>query len=276
MTKTTNIFLVATIASFAAGAALAENTAFANKDRVTDTIEDIEDDIKDAAKRDVPAFGNTGRKMGWSGSVSGRATLSSGNSDSKDAGVGARIGYFDGTNGHRVNLAYSFAEANDTKSKDELLFGYDYTREFSGNLYGFGKIVAAYDDFDTYKVDTFVGAGIGYRILNAADQQWAIQAGPGYRYAENTAGKAVIKQGALSVSSYYTQKLTPTVSLFNDTDVIWSKEDTSVTNKLGLNVAMNNALALQTTLTTEYDSEPAAGKKNTDNTLGLSVVYSFN
>lgn len=274
--KTMNIFVLAAAASIASGAAVAQNTAFTNETRTQDRVEAIEDSIRDSYDRDVATFGTTGRKLGWSGSLSASANMTSGNTDTADLAIGLRENYFDGKNGHRITMAYSYSEKEDTVSKDELLFGYDYTREIGSNAYFFGKATLAYDNFDSYKYDGFLGAGLGYRVYNTADRQWQLQAGPGYRYAEDKDGNAVIEEAAVSLSSYYSQRLTPTVFLTNDTDVIWTDIDTSVTNDLALNVAMTDALALRTSLRTQYTSDPKPGFEKTDNKLGLSVVYSFN
>lgn len=55
-----------------------------------------------------------------------------------------------------------------------------------------------------------------------------------------------------------------------------SDSDTYVTNELGLNVSMTDTLALRTSILTEYRSNPQPGFVSTDNTLGVSVVYTFN
>jgi putative salt-induced outer membrane protein len=39
---------------------------------------------------------------------------------------------------------------------------------------------------------------------------------------------------------------------------------------------MTDALALRTSVLTEYHTDPEPGFKSTDNTFGVSVVYSFN
>ncbi len=62
----------------------------------------------------------------------------------------------------------------------------------------------------------------------------------------------------------------------NDTDVITSSSDTVVYNDLALSVSMTDSLALRTSVLTEYHSDPEPGFKDTDNTFGISLVYSFN
>lgn len=265
-------WVAAALSGFMATTAVAQDVL---TDAASDAVKDIEKDVRDDMKRDAATFGNTGRKLGWDGSISARGTMSRGNSDTMDVGVGARVGYFDGLNGHRMALSYNFSKNGDTTTKNEALLGYDYTREFASNAYAFGKATLAYDKFDSYKTDAFVGAGIGYRVVSNDTTQWAVQGGPGYRYTKDN-NDVTAKSAALSVSSYFTHNLSEGVALFNDTDVLYSKDTTNVKNELGLSVSMTDSLALKTSLTSEWDSNPLNNFKAADNTLGVAVVYSFN
>ncbi len=65
MTKSATLFIAAAFTSFVAGAAKAQTTAFGNQDRVTDAIDDIEEDVQDSFDRDLRAFGNEGRTLGF-------------------------------------------------------------------------------------------------------------------------------------------------------------------------------------------------------------------
>lgn len=265
----------AVVVAGAAAPAFAQEATFSNQNAASDSVTDLRDQIRDDSRRTVPAFGNSGRRVGWSGSAALRASMSQGNSDTADLGFGARFSYFDGVNGHRFNGSYAIAENAGVRTKDSLQLGYDYTRDFASNIYGFGKINLTYDKFSAYKSDVFVGVGVGYRIFDDGNTQWAIQAGPGYREARDNNDVVVINSGAAMASSYFKTSLTETMSLTNDTDVLWSKDNTRVTNDLGVNMALAGGMALRTSLLTNYNSDPAPGFKHTDNTLGLSLVYSF-
>lgn len=267
--------LLGILGAVSASPALAQNTAFSGQDAAANQVEAVEEKIADAAERDVPAFGNSGRKLGWSGALSATANATSGNTDTLDVGIGARMGYFDGTNGHRFNLAMTYGETDDVATQNDTYLSYDYTREFGKNLYGYGQAQASFSEFGAYEQDMFLGAGLGYRAINNARTNWAIQTGPGFRKAETAAGKE-IEEFAWGAGSYFSTKLTDSVSLYNDTTALWSESDLFATNELGLSVAMSRSLALRTSLTTKYHSDPEPGFKDVDNALGVSVVYSFN
>ncbi|MFD1342801.1 DUF481 domain-containing protein [Litorisediminicola beolgyonensis] len=267
--------LVSSTALLVAVPAVAQTAVFTNEDRVEDRIDDLNDDIADAAEREIDAFGNEGRARGFTGNVSLSATATDGNTDTADIGIGSRLGYFDGVNGHKLSLSYDYSEENDTETSNSLLAGYDYTRELGRNTFVFGKGVAVYDEFDSYEEDYFVGVGLGYRFYNTADIQWSVQAGPGYRGTVDTNGEWN-DEAAYTISSNYAHKLSDTVWVTNDTNFIGSEQSEYITNDLAVNVSMTDALALRTSLLTEHNTDPLPGFEKTDNKLGVSVVYSFN
>lgn len=259
------------------GTAWAQTTAFPGANDAETANEALEEQIEEDFERDVPEFGNEGRELGFSGSVSMRATASSGNTDSADVGLGANYGYYDGTNGYQLQLNYSYGEEDGTRTEESLIYDLEYTRDFNPSFYGYGKLTGSLDEFSSYESDTFLGFGVGYRVINTADVQWSIQGGPGYRVAELTdVANTDFQETALAIASNYSNRLGEGLVLTNDTDVIASESDTVVYNDLGLNVAMTNTLALRTSLSTEYHSDPLPGRDDTDNTYGVSLVYSFN
>lgn len=275
MTK--NVFIVAAIAAIIASSASAQNLIGRDTvagDRNDDLIEAIEDD----AERELDRFGNEGRPQGFTGSVALRGIVQSGNTDSTNIGIGADMNYAFGPNGIELQLNYAYSDDDETDSEETLLYGLEYTRDFNANVFGFAKVQGSTDSAPetVFETDTFVSVGAGYRVFNETGRQWSIQAGPGYRFAEiNDIIDGDVSEGAFGVSSDYAQKLTDTVFFTNDTDVIWSESDTVIFNDLAVNVSMTDTLALRTSILTEYHTEPGTDK-DTDNTFGVSLVYSFN
>lgn len=268
--------VLAIVAALTASAASAQNLI--GRDSIAgDRNEDLLEAIEEDAERDLDRFGNEGRPQGLNGSVALRGIANSGNTDSVDIGIGSDINYVWGPNGIELQLNYTYGEDNDVKTEESMFYSLEYTRDLNPRVFGFAKVQGSIDEFSNFDSDTFVSFGAGYRIFNEADRQWSVQAGPGYRFADlNSVATADISEGAFGVSSDYAQKLTDTVFLTNDTDVVWSESDTVVFNDLALSVAMTDTLALRTSVLTEYHSEPGPGLNSTDNTFGVSLVYSFN
>lgn len=306
MTTTHSIFITALVASFVGGAATAQTDTFDNTGLIGDSAvetanEDLADDIEDDFERQTLRFGNEGRTAGFTGSVALRATADTGDSqadddDSVDLGIGANMGYVWGPNGVDLGLYYAYSEADGDTDENSLLYSLQYTRDLAPALYGFALLQGTYDgdtdtDEDTEETferesDVFLGFGVGYRIYNTPDMQWAVQAGPGYRFASfrdiGSVATALdgddddISEVAFSLSSDYLQRINEQVFVTNDTDIITSSSDTVLYNDLGVNVSMTNSLALRTSILSEYHTDPAAGNKSTEHQFGISLVYSLN
>lgn len=271
---TSAIALIAAMSATAASAQTLIGRDTVAEDRNEDLIEAIEDD----AERTLDRFGNEGRPQGFNGSFALRGIAESGNNESVNLGIGSDINYVWGQNGIELQLNYAYTDDDDSDPEESLYYGLEYTRDFNPVTFGFAKVQGSVDSATDaqFETDTFVSFGAGYRIFNEADRQWSVQAGPGYRFAElNDVTKGDVSEGAFGLSSDFAQKLTETVALTADTDVIWSESDTVVFNDLAISVAMTDALSLRTSLLTEYHTEPGTAK-HTDNTFGVSLVYSFN
>jgi putative salt-induced outer membrane protein len=293
----TPTLVAAAIVAAAAGAASAQTTnlgvagtGFGNTNTVATLNQDLETQIQNDARRNLDRAGNVGRQLGFDGSLAFRGIANSGNNDSGSIGFGANFGYYDGANGYDLGLNYTYGRSRNNDGDfetdtDYLLYNLQYTRDFTPVVYGFAKLQGSYDGSDLIdgdaqrRNDSFLGFGVGYRII--ADQQttWSVQAGPGYRFSDFKQLRDEIddlNEAAFAVSSNYTSQITPTVFITLDTDVIYSDSDTVLYNDAALNLAMSNKLALRTSLQTEYHTDPAPGEDSTDNQLGVSLVYSFN
>lgn len=273
--KTTSLILAT------ASAALLSSTAFAQTlgDSAVDTrIENLNESISDDFERDDSAFGNEGRQLGYTGSLALQTSATSGNTDTSSIGLGANLGYFDGANGYDLQFSYQRSENEGTVDEDSLLYEAQYTRDFATSYYGFAKLQGTIDSAGVGGLDTsdnYLGFGIGYRIMASRDVQWDVQAGLGYRVADID-GISDFDEPAMSLSSAYYNQFSETVAFSMDTDIIGSDADVVVYNDLGLNVSMTETLALRTSLVTEYHTDPAAGRDDTDNKFGVSLVYNFN
>ena len=243
-----------------------------------DLNEDLIEAIEDDAERDLDRFGNEGRPEGFSGSVALRGIANSGNTESLNVGIGSDLNYVWGPNGIELQLNYSYTDDDDSPVEEALYYGLEYTRDFNPTFFGFAKVQGSVDDATDaeYRSDTFITVGAGYRIYNTPEIQWSVQAGPGYRFADLAdVSSADFDEAAFGVASDYSHKLTDTLFVTNDTDIVTSSSDTAVFNDLALNVSVTDTLALRTSVLTEYHSD-TTNAKSTDNTFGVSLVYSFN
>lgn len=242
---------------------------------VDSRIENLNDDIADDFSRDTTPFGNNGRKLGFDGSFALSGATTSGNTDNTSLGLGVDLGHYDGTNGYQLQLSYQYSDTDGSVTDDSLLYDLEYTRDFNRDYFGFAQLQGSVDTFPADTSDNFAGVGVGYRVYSTRDLQWTVAAGVGYRVSDlNTLDD--LAEGAVSLSSDYFTRVAEGVSFSMDTDIITSDSDTVVFNDAGINVALNNQLAMRTSLVTEFHTDPDVGRDDVDNALGVSLVYNLN
>ncbi|MCB2109589.1 MAG: DUF481 domain-containing protein [Defluviimonas sp.] len=243
-------------------------------------LDDRISDIEIKTERELARSEDSVRYSFGTGEQSARGSVSltysgaSGNTDTQDFAAGGRYTLRNGDWSQSVGFAFTFGEANKVKNEENAFVVYDLTRSFSDRFYAFGVARLEVDDFASNKKDAFLGFGPGYRIINEDNVAWRVQVGIGARYTELQNGtNDTNAAGILSSRLFY--RISPTVFLTNDTDVLGSDVNTLVTNDIGLSVAMNKALSTRISYRTEYDTDPLPGRKNTDNKLNVSLVYGF-
>ena len=250
-----------------------------------DKIDDITDDVQRDLERadDADRFGPNGVAQGWRGSFALSASAASGNTDTGELSGAGRLTYGIGSWNHLIGFAVEYGEANGVKNEEKFFATYEGNRYFTDQFYLFGVARYEFDGLsvdgngnvlDGNETDAFLGFGPGYRVLNAPTHTWRLQAGPGVRYFKDITGNSETEVGFIASSRYYIS-MTDTISFTMDTDVLGSEENTVLANDAGFNFKVSDNLSTRVSYRTEYNTDPAGGRKSTDNTLGLSLVLSF-
>lgn len=271
--------------------------------QVNDRIDDIQDAVRDdfARSNDADRFGPQDRRQGLFGGAALTYAGSSGNDESQDFALAARVAYNQGPFAQSVGLGIEFGENSDgNKDKQEVYAIYDAQYYFNDKFYAFalGRInqdgmvserlkdyadgtLSADDIADLEgrkKRDAFLGFGPGYRIINTPDTTWRVQAGVGIRYTQSVDYnqddnlRSDTETGYIASSRFY-HRFNDTVFITNDTDYLTSSEaGDEITNQFGVNFKMSDQLATRVSYSTEYQENRSI---RTDNTLGVSLVYGF-
>ncbi len=275
MKSLTKLASVSALALLIAAPALSQSRVLGIEDlddRIEDTQQDLERDMDDS--EDAGRFGTNQFAQGWAGSASVGLTATEGNTDTVDFTLAGRLRYGNGPWNHSIGFLAELAEDNNTRNKEEAFLTYEANRYVTENAYIFGLGSVGYDGFDTNKWDVFLGVGPGYRVVNQSNITWRVQAGPGVRYVEDQLGMDTTEAAGIASSRLY-YKVSETAFLTNDTDVLFSDDNTTIVNDIGVTVKMTERLATRVGLRTEWDSDPLPGLDDTDNSLNVSLVVSF-
>lgn len=284
-----NILKLASVSAIAlmVAAPVSAQTAITGVEALNDQIDDITDDVNTDINRqnDAERYGPNGVAQGWKGSFALSASGTSGNTDNGEISGAGRLTYGVGDWNHLFGFAVEYGEANGIKSEEKFFGTYEASRYFTPEWYGFAVGRYQYDGlvldsatgvpFANGETNAFLGFGPGYRVLNQDNHTWRVQAGPGVRYFKSAAtGNSETEVGYIASSRYF-YAISDTVSFTMDTDFLGSDVNTLISNDAGVNYKLSNNLSTRVSYRTEYNTDPAAGVKSTDNTLGVSLVIGF-
>lgn len=272
MIKLTQCVSAAAVAALVAGPAVAQSNLTGVKD-LNDRIDDITEAAQEDLNRqnDSARFGPNSVPQGWRGSLAMSASATDGSSDTGEVSLASRLSYGIGSWNHEIGVAGEYGRTGSTATKKEFFGTYEANRYFTDQVYMFGLGRYQFNDFSTEKHDAFIGFGPGFRVVNTDKTTWRVQAGPGVRWTKDRAGNDTTEVSGI-VSSRLWMAMTDTMSLTNDTDVLFSDRSVVATNDLGLNVKMTDTLSTRFSYRTDYNDR-AADKY--ENKLGVSLVMGF-
>ncbi len=259
------------------GAAAYAQTTLTGVRDINDRLDDVQSDAQEDFDRsqDASRFGNPEFRQGLSGSASLSYSGKAGNNETQELTAGARLRFAQGQTVQTIGVVLQFAEAESIRTKEDVFAVYDFNYYFNDNLYGF--VLARVESnglaelADETKTDAFIGFGPGYRIVNRPDLTWRVQAGIGVSYLEDGNGDSDTEIGYIASSRFFYQ-FNETVFVTNDTDVLSSDTALRINNDLGLNYRLTEAFSTRLSYLTDYND---SRDTRTDNTLGLTLIYSF-
>lgn len=161
--------------------------------------------------------------------------------------------------------------------------GYKHT----DRLYFFGSGRYDNDDFAPYEWQWIVSAGVGYKFIDTEATQFTGEVGPGWRrtqpidglvtdppparLVELDAESDAVLRGTLA----YKHQLTATTSIVDDFLLESGSDNTFLQNDFGLQVQINESLALKAGVQVRHNTEAPDGVDKTDTLLTTNIVVGF-
>lgn len=275
MPVTIRTTLVAAALALTGGAALAQ-AGLTGTQRVDDRVRAMEDRVADDLARgeDRLRFGNEEFAPGWTGSLALGGSAAYGNSDTRDLSLAGRFRYVEGPWVHTFAFGVEQARAGGIRTRDQVFGVYDANYYVARDSYLFGLARFENDRFASIQ-DSFLGVGVGYRVVNTPETAWRVQLGPGLR--SNRAGGVRVEEAAALVASRFYHRISDGVFLSNDTDMLYSRNaGTRVTNDFGVTVRVSQGVSTRLSYATDWTNRPAPGRQRTDSRVGVSLVFALN
>ena len=230
---------------------------------------------------------------GWSGEASLNGSVTTGNTETTDIGLGAKLQKEDGKWRQKFDALFDRGSVSGIRTRQRLDFGYQIERDFSDRLYGFANASYFDDDFGAFQDGFYVGAGAGYKVILPDPIGWNLEAGAGYRdqTAQDTFGTITPPTGlpflgvipgvstgefGLRGFSDFDYKFNDNVSLYNDTEILWSDSDTYIWNEVGITAQLVGNLAARASFRVDNHSNPPLGAVGTDTITRFGIVYTLN
>jgi putative salt-induced outer membrane protein len=231
----------------------------------------------------IPAQAQTGLLKGWSGEASLTGAVTTGNTETTDLGLGLKLAKESGGWRHKFDALGDLGRASGEVNRRRYDIGYQIDRDLSDRLYVYGNADYFSDDFGAFQEGYFIGAGAGYKAITAENITWNLEGGAGYRSQETQAplppvflpGPVTANEVALRAFSDFDYKLNENVSLYNDTEIIWSESDTYIWNDIGLTATLAGNLAARASFRIDHHTDVPVGRENTDTITRFGLVYTM-
>lgn len=222
------------------------------------------------------------QSSGWAGEGSFGAGFTTGNTETTDVSLGVRLARDGGVWRPSVEALADYGKTDGTETRNRVFLAGQLDRDFSERTYGFGRVSHERDEFSGFESRSFIGGGLGYRILMGETTSWAIEGGPGLKIDEvRDVPAPVFIPGDIEQSfsvigaSKFAHAFNDNVKLTNDTNVLYAETSTQVGNSLAITAGLTGALSARFAFDVRYDTDPPLGFEQTDTITRVSLVYAF-
>ena len=225
---------------------------------------------------------------GWKGEVAINAANTTGNTDTTDIGGSVKIEKQADVWRHKVDGLVDYGETSGENTRSRWSLGYQIDRDINERLYVYGNADYYQDDFGAYKDGYFVGGGLGYKAVLPEPLSWSLEGGAGYRSQKLRLGFASERSIALDGAASEREEgialrgfsdldyaLNDKVSFFNDTEIVWSSDDTYIWNEVGITAQLMGNLAARASFRVDHHTDVEPEFENTDTATRFGVVYTM-
>lgn len=216
---------------------------------------------------------------GWGGEASVSGSTTSGNTSTTDIGLALHLTKEDGPWKQKFDTTYDLGRADGLDNKNRAYIGYQLNRQINDRLYAYGNANYFTDDFGAFKNGSFVGAGLGYKVIETERTQWDVEGGAGYRSQKarevGIIPSNTVDEFALRGGSEFDYQFSEAVSLYNNSEVIWSDSDTYLWNDTGITANLAGNLAARFSFRVDHHTDVPVGVKKTDTITRAALVYTL-
>lgn len=211
---------------------------------------------------------------GWSGSGEAGGFISSGNTNTKGVALGVTLAKETLKWKHTLRGFVDYQRQNGVTSRERYLAGYEGNYNISPELYALLTLSYERDPFSGFNRRFSQSLGLGYKIINTDSVKLSVEGGPALRQTRYTSGfndSAFAARGAANLLWNINDGLAFTQSGL----LYYDSFNTSTQAISALTAKLSGALSARASFQFNSESNPPAGRKNTDTTSRVTIVYAF-
>ncbi|CAM3866382.1 YdiY family protein [Litorimonas haliclonae] len=222
--------------------------------------------------------------IGWTGEASLNGSKTTGNNDTTVLGFATKLENRGSDWRHSAKISADYGKNQGETNKRRYRLGYKIGRDFAPAVYGYANADYFNDAFGAYKSGYFAGGGVGYSVIVDDPTQWQIESGAGYRSQKarlapnNPLGVPSMNEDFLSARLYsdFEHAFSDQVTFSNDTEVLYSEQDTFLVNEAGITSDLFDKFAVRASFRLETHSDVPEGREKTDTISRVGIVYKMN
>ena len=176
---------------------------------------------------------------------------------------------------HALDMSALRATTSGTATANRYQAGWQSNYNFSDRGFYFGGLRYEKDKFSGFDYQANITAGVGYKFINTEKVKLSGQAGVGYRRLKNALTGATSGDAIGTGGFSYENQLNASTKVVDKFRLESGSNNTLLGNYLGLEVKMNQKLALGVGLDVRNNSKPPGKLKKTDTLTTANLVYSF-
>jgi putative salt-induced outer membrane protein len=228
-----------------------------------------------------PAFAQ--QPPGWSGEGSFSAGYTTGNTETRDAGVGVKAKHTGQMWTQQGEFQGDYGETDGLETKNRIAAAGQLDRILTPKWNTYGRLTYEKDEFSGFENRYFAGVGVSHKAIDNPVTQWTLEGGPGYKVDEvravagtpTTAPIAASTEESLGAraASRFKHNFNERVALSNDTEVVYSSTSTQISNGIALTANVVGNLNARVSVDVRHDTNPLPDFEATDTATKFSLVY---
>lgn len=218
-------------------------------------------------------------KPKWEGAVNAGVTLTSGNSDSVLATIGANAKKKWEKDEFMLGALGGYGESDDVKNTEFVGAYAQYNHLFTEKFYGGVRVDGLYDGLAALSYRFTISPVAGYYFIKNDKTLLSVEAGPSYvieKYFGQADNDSYL---GIRFAQRFEHKLTESTKIWEYADYTPAIDDWAekyiINVEAGISTAMNKAWSLRIVGLYTYNSEPSPGREKGDFKLIAGTEYKF-